>query len=103
MHEKHAASINGVQLAFPVERCNKILVSINRKQGSQHAAASAKIDMINRLKKFFGKKLRGSSDAPPAALSPKVSPEQEARWKEWYDHKSRLMEQMLGEEHNLQA
>ncbi len=28
------------------------------------------------------------------------SPEQQARWKEWYEHKSRFMEQMLGSQHN---
>ena len=54
--------------------------------------------MINRLKKFFGKK---APAPPPAPAAPKVSPEQEARWKEWYEHKSRLMEQMLGEEHDM--
>jgi hypothetical protein len=54
--------------------------------------------MINRLKKFFGKK--GVSAPPPAPVPPEVSPEQEARWKEWYEIKSRLMEQMLGKEHD---
>lgn len=57
--------------------------------------------MINRLKKFFGKTEPKPPVPPPKTPAPKPSPEQEARWKEWYEHKCRLMEQMLGKEHDM--
>jgi hypothetical protein len=54
--------------------------------------------MINRLKKFFKKEV---PPPPLPAPTPKVSPEQKARRMEWDEQKSRLMAQMLGQEHNL--
>jgi hypothetical protein len=54
--------------------------------------------MINRLKKFFSQK---PAPPPPTPAPAKVSPEQQARWNEWHEHKSQLMEQMLGKEHDL--
>jgi len=54
--------------------------------------------MINRLKEFFAKK---APAPPPVSAPPKVTPEQEARWQAWYEHKSRLMAEMLGREHDM--
>jgi hypothetical protein len=54
--------------------------------------------MINRLKKFFDKK---TTAAPLPPAPPEASSEQEARWQAWHERKSRLMEQMLGKEHDM--
>lgn len=54
--------------------------------------------MINRLKKLFGK-----STPPPAppANPAHIPTEEEKRANEWYDYKSKLMEKMLGKEHDM--
>jgi hypothetical protein len=48
--------------------------------------------MFNRLKKFF---------QPRKPEPPPTDPEQEKLANEWYEHKSRLLEKTLGEEHNM--
>ena len=58
--------------------------------------------MINRLKKFFDsqKKAPVAPSKPPAASEPEISPEQKARWQDWYERKSQMMEEMLGKQHD---
>lgn len=81
--------------SFLIARC-RVAIQIRAKE-NQHRPTSGKIFMIKRLKKFFRKK---SSAPGTPADSPNVSPELEARWKEWYERKSRFMEQSLGKQHN---
>jgi hypothetical protein len=54
--------------------------------------------MFNRLKKFFSKEKSSPPSAPDANPAPTA---EEKAAEEWYFHKSRLMDEMLGPQHNV--
>lgn len=57
--------------------------------------------MINRLKKLFGNATPPPPPSSTAATPPHIPTEAEKRMNEWYEYKSKLMEQMLGKEHEM--